>query len=72
MGKLQKALRHNKILSLRLDSLTGILAYLTSKNGGELKISQDELQNMPDGKFIVDTDDNGFIFKLELEEKETT
>ena len=65
MGKLQKALKHNRILSLRLDSLTGVLAYLTNKSGGELKITKGDLDSMPEGKFIVDVKDDTFIFTLQ-------
>lgn len=66
--KIRKLLRDQNTLVKRLDELTALLAYVVHRCGGEMVFTPDDIMQVPDGVFSINSEDGSLVLKIKYNE----
>jgi hypothetical protein len=64
VAKMKKLLRERLSLTMKVDTLTSVLMYLTHKNGGTLEVQKEDVLKVPEAMFTIDFKDGKFVFSI--------
>ena len=68
--KIRKLVRDQQIMYAKIQELTALVAYLTHRAGGSIVLTNEELQNIPDGMFGIKREETGIVLDIEYKTPE--